>query len=77
MKAVAKHDCTVTLYFNLNAFSFNTARVVKGQEIELSVYEDKQLAGRVSEVLGNRSVIFKDDYGCFIPTYSRDFEYVE
>jgi hypothetical protein len=51
--------------------------VSKGQEIELPVYEDKTLPnGKVADVLGKRSVVFQDGI-MLIPTYSKDFDYVE
>lgn len=77
MKAIAKHDCSVTLTTSLEALSLNRMAISKGQEIELPVYEDKMLPdGKVADVLGKRSVVFQDGI-MLMPTYSKDFDYVE
>lgn len=75
IRAIAKRDCSVTLYVSLDSISLNRMSVQKGQAIEFEVHEDKELPeGPVSETLGRRSVTFND--GMFlIPTYSNDFEY--
>jgi hypothetical protein len=77
MKAIAKHDCNVTLYVDLNSISLNQMRIKKGQVIELPVHEDKKIQSpKIAELLGERTVIFIDKMW-FIPTYSNDFKYVE
>lgn len=77
MKAIAKHDCAVTLYVDLNSLSFNRMEIKKGDVIEFPVHEDKKIEHKkVAEALGERTVIFIDKTW-FIPTYSRDFKYVE
>lgn len=76
MKAIAKHDCSVTLTTSLESLSLNRMGVRKGQEIEFPVYEDKELPdGEIADVLGKRSVVFQDGI-MLIPTYSKDFDYV-
>ena len=76
MKAIAKHDCSVTLTTSLESLSLNRMSVSKGQEIELPVFEDKELPdGKIAEVLGKRSVVFQDGI-MLMPTYSKDFDYV-
>lgn len=76
MKAIAKHDCSVTLTTSLESLSLNRMSVSKGQEIELPVFEDKELPdGKVAEELGKRSVVFQDGI-MLMPTYSKDFDYV-
>ena len=76
MKAIAKHDCSVTLTTSLESLSLNRMSVTKGQEIELPVFEDKELPdGEAAEVLGKRSVVFQDGI-MLMPTYSKDFDYV-
>jgi len=76
MKAIAKHDCSVTLTMSLDCLSLNRMNVAKGQEIELPVFEDKELPdGKVAEILGKRSVVFQDGI-MLIPTYGKDFDYV-
>lgn len=77
MKAIAKHDCSVTLTTSLDALSLNRMVVLKGQEIVLPVYKDEILPdGKISDVLGKRTVVFQDEI-MLIPTYSKDFDYVE
>lgn len=77
MKAVAKHDCSVTLTTSLEALSLNRMSVQKGQEINLPVFKDETLPdGKIADVLGKRSVVFQDGI-MLIPTYSKDFDYVE
>lgn len=76
MKAIAKHNISVTLYFDLNSISLNRMKILQGQEITNPVVSDKPLTGKISEVLGNRCVTFL--WGdLHMPTYSRDFEYIE
>ena len=74
MKATAKHDCSITLTTDLNQLSFNRQRVVKGQVIELPVFKDEKLKPPISDTLGERCVVFKDEI-MLMPTYSRDFDY--
>lgn len=77
MKAIARHDCEVTLTTSLGVLSLNRMAVSKGQVIELPVYEDKTLPeGKIADVLGKRSVVFKDNFW-LIPTYSKDFDYLD
>lgn len=77
MKAIAKHDCQVTLTTSLDSISLNRMDVKKGQTIELSVYKDEEIKSeQVSAILGRRSVVFQDSI-VLIPTYSKDFEYVD
>jgi len=77
MKAIAKRDCQVTLTTSLDSISLNRMDVKKGQEINLPVYKDEEIKSkRVSEILGNRSVVFQDSI-VLIPTYSNDFDYSE
>ncbi len=76
MKAIAKHDCTVTATLSLESISLNRMSVEKGHVINLPVHEDKELHDPIARVLGDRTVIFRDG-AWFIPTYSRDFNYVE
>lgn len=76
MKAIAKHDIGVTLYFDLNSISLNRMTILRGQEITDPVVNDENLTGKISEILGTRSVTFMYN-GMYMPTYSRDFEYIE
>ncbi|KKL47215.1 hypothetical protein LCGC14_2337800 [marine sediment metagenome] len=76
MKAIAKHDCFVTLYINLNSISLNRAFVRKGDVIEAEVHEKKELKGIIAETLGIFTVTFKRD-GYYIPTFSKDFNFTE
>jgi len=76
MKAIAKHDCSVTLTTSLESLSLNRMPVSKGQVIELPVFEDKELPdGKIAEVLGKRTVVFQDGM-MLIPTYGKDFDYI-
>ena len=77
MKAKAKHDCSVTLCLDLNSISLNRASVKKGDVLEFPVFRDRKLGPPISEHLGDRSVTFIGHDGMLIPTYSRDFEYIE
>lgn len=77
MKAIAKHDCEVTLTTSLNSISLNRMSVKKGQTIELPVYKDEEIKSeKISSILGKRSVVFQDSI-VLIPTYSNDFDYSE
>lgn len=76
MKAIAKHDCTVGLWIDLNSLSLNRMEVKKGDVLEFPIHEDKELTGIISEKLGKRCITFKDGMH-YIPTYSRDFEYIK
>lgn len=76
MKAIAKHDCTVTLYLNLNSISFNFRPINKGGSVEGEIFEDEKLNGIMKDVLGDRCVTFICD-GFYIPTYSKDFKFVK
>lgn len=76
MKAIAKHDCSVTLTLDLNTLSLNRIGVKKGDVLEYPIREDKELKMPISKHLGERSVIFEMD-GWLVPTYSKDFDYIE
>ena len=77
MKAIAKHDCEVTLTTSLDSISLNRMAVKKGQEINLPVYKDEEIKSeQVAEIIGKRSVVFQDSI-VLIPTYSKDFDYSE
>ena len=76
MEAIAKHDCSVTLTTSLDMLSLNRMMVRKGDKISFPVYLDKEITGQVAEAIGNRTVVFIDN-GILIPTYSKDFDYVE
>lgn len=69
MKAIAKHDCQVTLTTSLDSISLNRMDVKKGQAIELPAYKDETFPdGKISEVLGKRSVVFKIASCSSLPT---------
>lgn len=76
MKAIAKHDCSVTLSLSLESISLNRASVKKGDVLEYPVHRDTELKKPISDTLGDRCVIFQDKIG-FIITYSKDFDYTE
>ena len=77
MKAIAKHECTVALYVDLNAPSLTRVSVSQGEEITGEVHEDKRITtSELSEVLGERCVTFFGE-GYYIPCFEKDFEFIE
>jgi hypothetical protein len=76
MKAIAKHDCSVALTLSLDTLSLNRMSIKQGDIIDFPVYLDKKLNKPISDILGKRSVTFQDGI-TLIPTYSKDFEYIE
>jgi len=77
MKAIAKHDCYVSPTTSMDILSLNHQPIKAGTEIIFPVFSDEKITHEsVAAVLGNRMVIFQDG-AMLIPTYSKDFDYVE
>jgi len=76
MKAIAKHDCSVALTISLDILSLNRMSVKKGDIINFPVYSDKKLNKPISDILGKRNITFQNGI-TLIPTYSKDFKYIE
>lgn len=77
MKAIAKHNCAVTLTTSLEILSLNRMNVKKGFVFDLPVHKDEKLkSAPIVKLLGDRTVVFQDGIW-LIPTYARDFNYVE
>jgi hypothetical protein len=76
MKAIAKHDCFVTKTLSLSATDLNRIEVKKGEVIDFPIYGDEELSKMYADVLGERQVVFQNG-GILLPTYSKDFDYID
>ena len=75
--AIAKKDVTITLHLDINNVSFNTKSVKKGESLQFPVFKREKLTSKKHiEELGEEIVVLKDGIH-YIPTYSKDFEYIQ
>ena len=72
MKAIAKHDCTVTLHVDIDAISLNTMRVSAHEVIEGILLQKQTNTGIMKDVLGNYTYMMKSG-GYIIPIHSIHF----